>query len=1195
MDKNAIKKYATWARTELITRVTQRAEKYGISADADPNADTVRDIVLTATEKKQRAALIKKVKEEGFDQVMEEVAYTWFNRFSALRFMEVNNYLPSRVRVFTDDNNEFKPQILTEAIHMELEGLDMEKVYALKESNNDEELYKYLLITQCNALSSVLPRMFQRIADYTELLFPDNLLRDGSVIQQMIELIPEDDWKDQVQIIGWLYQYYNTEPKDRVFADLKKNIKITKEKIPAATQLFTPDWIVRYMVENSLGRLWLEGHPANKNQFLPSKEEQDHYIKTHEEDGKWHYYLEEAEQEPDVEAQLKKIRDEHAKLRPEDIRSIDPCCGSGHIICRLFDVFIQIYQDYGIQTRDAVRSIVQNNLWGLDIDERAAQLAYFSVMMKAVQYDPRFLRRKDASGIPDIPQPNVYAIRESNYIDKDAVIYYTNADEKLKNALNGIIRDLYDAKEYGSLISVSKQNWSLLYDRFDEIKKEGEISLYTYAALEMEPLVRVAETLAQEYHVVVTNPPYMGSKQGMNDILKKYLKNHYSKSKSDLYAAFMDASYRLTCQNGYFSMINQHGWMFLSSFSELRKFLVTNTSIINMLHLGTRAFEEIGGEVVQTTSFTMQKINLNYKGKYFRLSEISDAKEKEQDVIDYVKNGISSNIYEFPMNYYSYLPDNLIGYWISIKLIDIFNREKPLSEIAKPRQGLSTSDNARFLRLWFEPNIHNIGFGFRSREEAAHSKLKWFPYNKGGEYRKWYGNNNYVINWQYDGKELREWADYLNTHGTSMGRLVSQEFYFKKGLTWSGVGATRFGVRCYDYGMLFDVGANGLFVKENLYYYLAGFLNTVLANEMIKVLNPTINTGSGTVGKLPIIIDNSKVDEVTNIVKENIQLVKNDWDEHENSWDFSILPLMKNSKETLIENAYINWKECCEERFNKLRNNEQKLNEIFLQIYGLESELNSEVNEEDVSIRLITKKQAIIEFISIAVGCMFGRYSLNDDGLVFAGGKFDITQYHNFTPDLDNIIPICDDEYFNDDIVGRFIKFVEAVYGKQNLEENIKFIAKALGGKGQPLDTIRNYFLNDFFKDHCDAYSVTGSGKRPIYWLFDSGKKNGFKCLVYMHRYQPDTIARIRTDYVHEQQARYRTAISGLERQLEDAPTSERVHLNNQLKKLKDQAEETRKYEEKIHHLADQMISINLDDGVKHNYAIFQDVLAKIK
>ncbi len=1166
MDKNAIKKYAVWARTELIDRVSQKAAQYGIEKDkiVDATADSVNGNVLTSVEKKQRQALIAQIKRKTFDQVMEEVAYTWFNRFIALRFMEVNGYLPSHVRVFTDDENTFNPQIIAEAINLEIDGIDMERVYALKDANNDDELFKYLIIVQCNALSNLLPRMFQRIDDYTELLFPDNLLRNGSVLHRLIADIPEKDWTEQVQIIGWLYQYYNIEPKAKVFSKPKTQ-KITKEEIPAATQLFTPDWIVRYMVENSVGRLWIDAHP-------------DEQLKS-----QWQYYADEPEQEVASNAKLRECRDACKGLTPEDIRCIDPCMGSGHILSYMFDVLMQIYASYGYTTRESVRSIVEHNLWGLDIDERASQLAYFSVMMKARQYDRRFFSHA--------VQPHVYAICESNNIDAACVDYFTNGESELQRALNSIIAEMKDATEYGSVLKITGVDFSAIHRRISEI--QDDISIYSYSVqADLVPLLYVAETLAQKYDVVCTNPPYMGSKQGMNDTLKKYLLKEYENSKSDLYGVFMEVASRMCKTGRYISMINQHGWMFLSSFSKLRAELVKNQAIINMVHLGTHAFEEIGGEVVQTTAFTIQNSGIDYTGKYYRLTEYGDAKLKEEKYLAALRSE-SADMYIFPMRYFTYLPDNLIGYWISTKIIDIFNREKCLADIAKPRQGLSTSDNDRFLKLWFEPDIHNIGFGFETREAAADSGLKWFPYNKGGEYRKWYGNNNYVINWQYDGEELRAWADYLNTHGTSMGRLVSQEFYYKKGLTWSGVGATRFGVRCYPAGMLFDVGANGLFVDDRLYHYLAGFLNTKLANEMIKVLNPTINTGSGTVGKLPIIVAEEYIGEVTTLVRENVAIAKQVWDTNETSWDFQRHPMVGCAG--YVYEAVKKWREQCIEWFARMKRNEERINDIFLGIYDLRDVMTPEVSDNDVSVNIVSEKDAIISLISYAVGCMLGRYSLDIEGLAYAGGEWKTDNYKTISVDKDSIIPICDDEYFDDDIVGRFVKFIEIAFGKEYLQSNLQYIAEVLGGTGSPKEVIRQYFINNFFIDHCSTYSITGSGKRPIYWQFDSGKKNGFKCLIYMHRYQPDTIARIRTDYVHEQQARYRTAIADLEQRIASASTSERVKLSKRLKTLQDQAAEIQGYEEKIHHLADQYIAIDLDDGVKKNYEIFKDVLAKIK
>lgn len=1146
MDKNAIKKYAVWARNELIERVSQKADQYEISADADPNADSAHGVLLTADEKKQRAALIGQVKEKGFDQVMEEVAYTWFNRFSALRFMEVNNYLPSRIRVFTDENGKFKPEILAEAIHLDLDGLDMEKVYALKDANDDDALFKYLIITQCNALSGVLLGMFQKIADYTELLFPDNLLRDGSVIEQMVAQIPEEDWKDQVQIIGWLYQYYNTEPKDKVFADLKKNKKITKEKIPAATQLFTPDWIVRYMVENSLGRLWVEGHP---NDDLKES---------------WKYYLEEAKQEPEVQKQLNEIKKEYATLTPDQMRAVDPCMGSGHIICYMFDVLMQIYEAYGYTARDAASSIVKNNLYGLDIDDRAAQLAYFAVMMKACQYDRRFLSR----GI----QPQVYAIMESNRFDPHMIDFFTDGRKELKSALNSLISDLHDAKEYGSILDVKPVDFPALYARFDEIRN-GNPNLYTYQVLdELLPFVRMAEVMAQKYHAVVTNPPYMGS-SGMSGKLSEFIKKHYPDSKSDLFAVFIERCGQMVKKDYYQAMITQHAWMFLSSFEKLRKKMLQKTTI-NMAHLGARAFEEIGGEVVQTTSFVLMNCSIqNYKGIYCRLIEPTTQQGKE----DMFLRG--DNRFKSSQSNFSKIPGSPMAYWASEQILNDFTDGKLIGDDANVKIGMGTGKNNIFLREWWEVFYSKIDFSLTKINDLEKSNGRYFPYNKGGDFRLWYGNLQEVL-W-FD-KAGRKYMNTMSGHRENGGH----DFYCKEGLTWSFISSSKFGIRYLPTGCFFDVAGSTLFSKTDNKYTL-GFLASKVCFTILQLLNPTLNYQAGNIKSLPLIYKNVSV--VDALVDDCIRMSKSDWDSFETSWDFQKHSLIRNTH--TIKEAFTQWQRECDDRFNQLKANEEELNRIFIDIYGLQDELTPEEDDKDVTVRKADLGRDIRSFVSYAVGCMFGRYSLDVDGLAYAGGNWDGSKYKTFIPDKDAIIPITDDEYFTDDIVGRFVEFVRTVYGEGTLEENLKFIADALGEKGATSrEVIRNYFIKDFYKDHCKIYQ-----KRPIYWLFDSGKKNGFKCLVYMHRYQPDTIARIRTDYVHEQQARYRTAISGLERQINGAPTSERVRLNKLMTKLKDQAEETRLYEEKIHHLADQMIEIDLDDGVKHNYAIFQDVLAKIK
>ena len=1169
MDKNAIKKYAVWARTELIDRVSQKALQYGITEKhSEPaSAATINGVVLSKEEMAQRKALLERIAKHGYKQVMEEVAYTWFNRFSALRFMEVNGYLPSRVRVFTDENNQFKPQIITEAINLELDGLNMEKVYALKDANDDEGLFKYLIIVQCNALSPIMPGMFQRIDDFTELLFPDNLLRDGSAVQRMIEWIPEDDWKDAVQIIGWLYQYYNSEPKDKVFADLKKNIKISKESIPAATQLFTPDWIVRYMVENSLGRLWVEGHP---NDDLKSE---------------WKYYLEEAEQEPDVQVQLAKIRKEYAGITPETIKCIDPCSGSGHILAYMFDVLMQIYEAYGYTAREAVQSIVENNIYGLDIDERAAQLAYFSVMMKARQYDRRFLTRKDEDGNPDVPQPHVYEIQESNGLDRTAIEHFVGDDKELKKAMDTLVSEMHDAKEYGSILNITQVDFASLYRRFDEVLSDISIFNITIER-ELLPFVRIAEALAQKYDIVVTNPPYMGA-GGMSAKLTNFVKKYYPDTKSDMSTVCMEKTLKMCKDHGYMTMINIPVWMFLTSYEKLRNKMLHANSIINMVHPGRGIF----GSDFGSTVFVISKRNIpNYTAQYRRLytrqSEVESVEVREKQFLE--RKGTFFKKQEG----YQAVPGAPIAYWITDSLQNAFDQWPSIGSQTECAAGVSSGDNDKYLKLWFEVESNYIATGIKSQSDFERSTYKYARCNKGGSYRKWYGNNDYVALWCKSNEFHRNGSTY-------------KHLLFLPGMTWSAVTIGEFSARYYPEGQIFDHASPSLFAhsKEKLFYYLA-LTNSAPGASMLKMINPTVNMGADSLRKIPVSKNTIALEQVSRLVSECIEISKADWDASETSWDFQRHPLVdaitkcvaQNEKRgILLSECYQIWESECADRFNHLKSNEEELNRLFIDIYGLQDELSPEVDDKDVTVRLAEANRDVKGLISYAVGCMFGRYSLDVPGLAYTGGEWDETKYVTFKADKDSIIPICDDEYFADDIVGRFIHFIEVLYGKNTLSENLNFIANALGGNGQPKDVIRKYFSEEFYIDHCSTYSVTGSGKRPIYWLFDSGKKGGFRALVYMHRYQPDTIARMRTDYVHEQQSRYRTAIADLEQRIASASTSERVKLTKRLMTLQEQATEIQSYEEKIHHLADQYISIDLDDGVKVNYEKFQDVLAKIK
>lgn len=1177
MNKNAIKEYAIWARRELIDRVSQKAFEYSIEKDhiESVSGDVVKGIVLNNEQKTQRQALVTTINTKGFDQVMEEVAYTWFNRFIALRFMEVNNYLPQKVRPFTDEENKFNPQLITDAL--DLDFVDKNTIYSYKDKNDTDGLYKYLLISLCNDMNQYLPGMFTKIDNYTTLLFPDNLLRDGSVLSRLISDIDEDSWNDQVQIIGWLYQFYNTEPKDKVYAR-KSGTKIKKEEIPAVTQLFTPDWIVKYMTENSLGRLWLDGHPNDEMK------------------ASFKYYLDEAKQEPEVEKELEKIRVEHSHITPEEIKFIDPCMGSGHILVYAFDVLMKIYESQGYTQRDAASLILKNNIYGLDIDERAYQLSYFALMMKARQYSRRIFNEHI--------ELNVMDIKESNGIN------YKTLDKfkELKPLAIKLVDLFKDAKEYGSILIVdfTSQQLDQLESRLEEIYSNigfGDLfdnqdteDLYTL----MKPLIKQARIMSQKYDTVVTNPPY-NPVSNCSGQIQDFAKKHYPDSKADFFAIFMEKADSLLKKNAYYGMINMHSWMFLSSYESLREKLLSTNVIINMAHLGTRAFEEIGGEVVQTTAFVMQKVSIGkYLGVYSRLVE-PNSQDAKKDVF---LNG--EQRFTASQDIFDRIPGRPCAYWVSKAFIENFLHSNPLGET---RKGMVTADNPRFIRAWTEVNHRKIGFDFSSRDEAKHSQRKWFPYVKGGEFRKWYGNIDWVVNWENDGAELLN----MKNEGYKVGSTNHNlPFIFKPAVCWTKISSS-FSARIVERGFLLDDASPFISVlSEQNRLICLGLYNSPVCQSYLDLMNPTMNFSPGTISNIPYLDCGSEKEIICEKVRLCVGISMEDWNSYETSWDFEEHPLLKNKVDT-IKKAYTLWKSECNERFKQLKENEEELNRIFIDIYGLQDELTPEVGDKDVTVHYVvdrkedipesfkgsnyvrTKQDEIKSFISYAVGCMFGRYSLDTKGLACAGGEWDSSKYSTFIPDKDNIIPISDDEFFEDDVTGRFINFVETVYGKDTLEENLQFIADALGGKGTSRQIIRNYFVNQFFIDHCNTYQVTGSGKRPIYWLFDSGKKNGFKALIYMHRYTSDLLAKMRTDYVHEQQERYRTQIENLESEVLHLSGSDKIKAEKTLTKYKDQLIETSKFEEKLHHLADQMISIDLDDGFKQNYPKFEDVVAKVK
>lgn len=1210
MNKTAIKNFAIWARNKLIADVSYDARLIGITEDgiAKPlpqsfggtqffDIGTAEPYSISGEAVRQRDKLIEVIQQKekdtdyktAYQYVIEEVAYTWFNRLIAIRFMEVNDYLPSHIRVLSSESGKLEPDLVTTPFDAELPFTAEEEaqIFQLKQDNKLDEVFHILFLKQCNALNEILPALFEKTKNYTELLLSLSVIDQDGVVYHLIHDIPEDDFNiergGQVEIIGWLYQYYNTEPKAAAFA---KNGKITKEEIPAVTQLFTPDWIVRYMVENSLGRLWVEGHPE-----CGLKEN-------------WKYYLEEAQQEPEVQVKLAEIRKEYAALNPEDIKLIDPCMGSGHILVYAFDVLMQIYESAGYSQRDAAKSILENNIYGLDIDDRAYQLAYFAVMMKARQYNRRILNGENTC--------HVYAIQESNSINRAHLKYFgAGMDDIEKNAakmqLEGLLDTLTDAKEYGSILNVESYNWDLLRRFVAAEDTAGQISMDSVGvedtAEQVNRLIDIGETMARKYWVTCTNPPYAGT-SNLSANVNNFVKKSYPDSKADLFAVFIERCHQMTSVNGFQAMITQHSWMFLSSFEKLReKMMLTET--VNMAHLGARAFEEIGGEVVQTTAFVRCANHVEgYKGTYCRLIEPTSQQGKADMFIS------GQNQYHVGQISFSKIPGVPVAYWISPEVLKLFD-ERTVGSIADAKSGMTTTDNTRFLRLWEEVNCQKIGFGYSNIADTQDMKYKWFPFCKGGDFRRWAGNESFVVNWFNNGEEIRVAAE-----GATGGRLVNIDCALRECLVWTKISSANISLRLKKQGIFFSDAAPGVFTNRETLYYLLALLNTKYANEIIKLINPTLNFVPGAVSSVPVKKDEKNKGKIIEIAEGNVQLSERDWDSFETSWNFKKHPLLRNVS-TLSE-AFTQWQTECDDRFNRLKANEEELNRIFIDIYGLQDELTPEVEDKDVTVRKADLQRDIKSLLSYAVGCMFGRYSTYKDGLLFAGEPYSLQAfvdkmnerpgtisseeleraYRNegivvdemFFPDADNVIPITDEEYLDDDIVSRLCAWLKAVYGADTLEANLDYIAKALGNKGSTSrEIIRNYFLNDFFKDHCQTYSVTGSGKRPIYWLFDSGKQNGFKALVYLHRYTPDTIGNLRIDYLHKMQRVYESEINRMQDMMDHSGNAREVAAASKRKdKLAKQLKECREYDEKISHLALSRIELDLDDGVKVNYRKLQ-------
>lgn len=1191
MNKNAIKKFAIEARKKLIDSVTDKAGMLGITETSCSEPITRgsdfevyktiagTEVTLNRRQCEQRRRLVSQIESRGFEAVVEEVAYTWFNRICAIRFMEVNDYLPNRVRVLSSEKEgKMEPDLVTQApdVELDLTVQEKEEIINWKMSGTSEDtdkLYCKLFLKQCHQLHEILPGLFEADSDYMELLFGISYTNKDDVIYMLVNPetgIPEEDFNvstldeegnttGQVEIIGWLYQYYNTELKDDTFAKLKKNIKITKERIPAATQLFTPDWIVRYMVENSVGRIWIEHLRA----VDPSTDE-----KTTADRFGWKYYLPEAEQEEAVNMKLAEIRTTYKDLKPTDITCIDPCMGSGHILIAMFDVLMDIYESAGYDKREAAFEIVEHNIHGLDIDQRAYQLAYFAVMMKGRGYNRRFLRGRDGK-----QEPKVYAITESNEINRNHLKFFgTHLSEMERNLavmqIEGVLDTFKDAREYGSILNVDACDWDVLERFVEDLDAAGQISFESVGSEEtqesLRKLVRVARNLGQKYDAVLTNPPYMGA-SGMGVKLSKYVKDHYPDSKSDLFAVFIEKCGEMAKKNGYQAMITQHAWMFLSSFEKLRNKLQM-TDIVNMAHLGSRAFEEIGGEVVQTTSFAIRKSHIKqFKGTYCRLIEPTTQQGKEQMFLD------AENRYFAEQDNFSKIPGSPVAYWLNEVLVENYVKYPLVGDVSNVKKGMFTGANDLFFRFWYEPVFNNIDFNISKKEDICDNH--YVPMNNGGAFRRWYGNRYNVI--KFDKKHY----DMI----TENKGHRNPQYYFQRSAVWTKVTSGLFSLRISEDGFINNDASMAIYEGKAPLVRIVGLLNSKVAQYYLDLVNESLNYTTGNISSIPYIEKNSSLLEEA--VKKCIDIAKDDWDSFETSWDFQHHPLLRQAS-TFFE-AFNQWQAECDNRFNQLKTNEEELNRIFIDIYGLQDEMTPEVEDKDITVRKADLSRDIRSFISYAVGCMFGRYSLDEEGLIYAGGEWDNSKYHTFIPDVDNCIPITDEEYFSDDMVGRLVDFVKTVYGAETLEENLDFIANALGNKGDTSrEVIRNYFLKDFYADHLKVYQ-----KRPIYWLFDSGKQNGFKALIYMQRYDADTVGRVRTDYLHRAQKYVETAMQSAQYTIENASSaSEKLKATKAMTKYTKQLAEMRIYDEAIAHIANQRIEIDLDDGVKVNYAKFQGV-----
>jgi len=1201
MNRSNLKTYAPQARRDFIQAVTDRATHFGLTAKKIEPMTEQGEVVLiggrpfpksVGAKRKKLEARIQKL---GFGQTMEAMAYTWFNRLVAIRFMELHGYLEHGFRVLSHPEGHPQPEILEHAQHVDLPGLDQKKVVELKlDGTKEEELYRLLLIAQCNALHKALPFLFESIDDETELLLPDRLLHSDSLIRNLVNEIPEEDWRE-VEIIGWLYQFYISERKDEVIGKV-----VASEDIPAATQLFTPNWIVKYLVQNTLGRQWLATYPNS-----PLK-------------GQMKYYIEPAEQTPEVQEQLKAITP--TSLNPEELTLLDPACGSGHILVEAYDMFKAIYEEQGRRPKDIPALILTKNLFGLEIDDRAAQLAAFALMMKARADDRRIFDSE--------AKPNIVAIQDSRGLDAAAITHALNSpinkedvpkeslfeeiDEKKRGLFSktalaekghvsqadiSALLELFESgKTFGSLIQIPPKLAAKLPEienRLNDVLKIGDL---THASAHvLRPLLQQARLLARQYDAVVANPPYLHSKN-MSAVLKEFSGRHFKDTNTDLFEMFIIRWLRSTPQPNRISVVCPFTWMFLSSFEQTRSFVLQHSYIESLIQLEYNAFEPACVPVCTFTLSTSK--NSTRRGEFIRLSEFPTPEQQPIRTQEAIANPACGWRYTASTEDFRRIPGTVMAYWLTCDEFRLFERFSPLSEHAAPRQGLITGNNDRFLRLWFEVSLHNSAVCPLATTPDERNSKRWFPYQKGGPYRKWYGNHYFVVDWENDGYSIRNFVD---DRGKTKSRPQNIAYFFRTGATWSSLTSGSFAFRHVPNGFIFDAKGPMCFPNDlrDLYATIA-IGNVLVTNRLLTALAPTLDYSQGPVGNIPWIISSST--DLDEDVTQAIALAKEDWDESETSWDFCRLPLLNQGVVSpAVADSVQRWKSAAEVRKNTLLNIERSINDRVYGNCGVPTDGHASLSLDDITLLDVTEDDAIRKLLSYACGCMMGRYSLDKPGLIYAhsGNQgFDLSQYKTFPADDDGILPLTEFGWFDDDVAHRFEKFLATAWPAEQLDENLQFVADSLGPKKgeSPRETIRRYFATGFYKDHMQQYKGPKHPSRPIYWLFSSGKLRGFQALVYLHRYNEGTLARMRTEYVIPLLGKMTARINHLTDDIAAATSSQhRKRLETEKATVTKQFAEVQAFDEKLRHCADQRIKLDLDDGVKVNYGKFSDLLAEVK